>query len=122
VDGIDGRTAANGKRQGERVVHTIVWEFRVKPGAIEEFENHYGPSGTWVAFFRKGDGYRETRLLRDDADPTRYLTIDMWDDVTAYRAFRETYSAEYAALDAVCEALTTEERLIGQFGVAVAQT
>jgi heme-degrading monooxygenase HmoA len=93
----------------------LVWEFRVKPGAIDEFENHYGPSGTWVSFFRKGSGYRETALLRDDADPTRYVTIDTWEDDRAYRAFREAYGAEYAALDAVCAALTTEERLIGQF-------
>jgi len=97
-------------------VHTIVWEFRVKPGAIEEFENHYGPSGTWVSFFRKGQGYRETQLLRDAADPTRYVTIDSWDDEHAYRLFHETYGAEYAALDAVCAAFSTEERLIGQFG------
>ena len=94
---------------------TIVWEFHVKPGAIEEFENHYGPSGTWVSFFRKGAGYRETVLLRDQADPTHYVTIDHWDDEGALRVFRETYGAEYAALDTVCEAFTTHERQIGQF-------
>lgn len=94
---------------------TIVWEFRVKPGAIEEFENHYGPSGTWVSFFRKGDGYRETALLQDSSDPTRYLTLDTWDDEDSYRRFRETFAAEYAALDKVCAAFTTEERQVGQF-------
>jgi len=96
-------------------VITIVWEFHVKPGAIEEFENHYGPSGTWVSFFRKGRGYRSTTLLRDSGDPTRYLTLDTWDDEEAYRLFREAYAAEYAALDQVCADLTTVERHIGQF-------
>ena len=94
---------------------TIVWEFRVKPGAIDDFESHYGPSGTWVSFFRKGEGYRQTALLRDAADPTRYLTIDTWEDEAHYQRFSETYAAEYAALDAVCAALTSEERLIGRF-------
>jgi len=103
-------------------VLSIVWEFRVKPGAIEEFENHYGPSGTWVSFFRKGGGYRETALLRDAADPTRYVTIDTWDDEEAYRRFRQAFEAEYAALDSVCAAFTSEERLIGQFVGSGAQT
>jgi hypothetical protein len=44
------------------------------------------------------------------------VTIDTWDDERAYRLFHETYGAEYAALDAVCAAFSTEERLIGQFG------
>jgi heme-degrading monooxygenase HmoA len=96
-------------------VLTILWEFRVKPGAVEEFENHYGPSGTWVSFFRKGDGFRDTALLRDSADPTRYVTIDTWEDEDAYRRFHETYAAEYASLDTVCAALTTEERPLGRF-------
>lgn len=94
---------------------SIVWEFRVKPGAIEEFENHYGPSGTWVSFFRKGAGYRGTSLLRDIADPTRYVAIDTWDDEGAYDRFLLTFAAEYAALDSVCAAFTTEERRIGRF-------
>lgn len=102
-------------RYAEAVVLTIVWEFRVKPGAIEDFENHYGPSGTWVSFFRKGEGYRHTALLRDAVDPTRYLTLDTWDDEEAYRKFREAYDAEYAALDSECAALTSAERPLGQF-------
>lgn len=102
-------------RYADRFVLTIVWEFHVKTGAIEAFENHYGPSGTWVSFFRKGSGYRDTALLRDSGDPTRYLTLDRWEDEEAYRRFRETYAAQYAALDAVCAAFTVGERQAGQF-------
>jgi heme-degrading monooxygenase HmoA len=96
-------------------VLTIVWEYRVKPEAIDDFESHYGSSGTWVAFFRKGDGYRATELLRDTADPTRYVTVDTWNEEADYERFARAYAAEYASLDAVCAALTTEERLIGRF-------
>jgi heme-degrading monooxygenase HmoA len=96
-------------------MHAIVWEFRVKPGAAAEFERHYGPAGTWVSLFRKAAGYHETLLLCDGADPLRYVTIDTWNDERAHRAFSESHAAEYAALDAACAALTTEERLIGRF-------
>jgi len=94
---------------------TIVWEFRVRPGAASEFESHYGPAGTWVSLFRRARGYRGTTLLRDDEDPTRYLTLDVWDDEASYLQFQKAYAAEYAALDTACTSLTTEERPLGHF-------
>lgn len=93
----------------------IVWEFRVRADRRREFEEHYGGAGTWAAFFRNGSGYQETRLLRDREDPSRYLTIDVWTDLEAYRAFSQKHAAEYGAIDRRCKELTEEERCLGYF-------
>ena len=93
----------------------IVWEFRVRAERRREFEERYGSAGTWAAFFRRGRGYRETCLLRDREDPSRYLTIDAWTDLESYRAFSEENAAEYGAIDRRCEELTDQERCLGHF-------
>jgi len=96
------------------VLH-ILWEYRVRRDRIREFEEHYGGEGTWARFFRSGQGYRETRLLRDRGSPVRYLTIDVWDDLASFQAFSETHAGEYGAIDRRCEAFTEEERCLGHF-------
>jgi heme-degrading monooxygenase HmoA len=52
-------------------------------------------------------------LLRDVANPSRYLTIDRWKTSEAFGAFRKAHAAEYEALDVRCEGLTEAEVKIG---------
>jgi heme-degrading monooxygenase HmoA len=68
-----------------------------------------------VQLFRRADGYLDTRLLRDRATPGRYVTMDRWEDEAAYRAFRVRLAAEHDAIDRECEALTIEERALGEY-------
>ena len=95
----------------------IIWEFRVKPDQRAEFEKHYRSDGSWAELFRRGGGYRGTRLLQDGQEAGRYLTIDAWDQVGSFDAFKKQFAAEYQALDKECEALTESERLVGVFTV-----
>lgn len=95
--------------------YTYLWEFRVSADRQAEFERHYGPDGTWVALFRRAPGYLETLLMQDRSDPLRYITIDRWQSVEAYRAFRSRFSDDYEALDRACEGLTTHEAPLGEF-------
>lgn len=88
---------------------TTVWRFVVRPDAVAEFERRYGPDGDWAALFRKAEGYAGTELLRNVASANEFVTIDRWVDEAAYLRFLEGFAAEYAALDAKCEALTTSE-------------
>jgi len=96
------------------MVH-IVWEFRVRPEKRSAFETRYSSEGTWVVLFRRSQDFLGTSLIRDTDDLNRYLTIDRWTTLGAYDSFRESTKEEYAALDAACEELTVEERLIGRF-------
>jgi len=95
--------------------YAYLWEFRVSPEQRAAFLHAYGPAGAWTALFRRAAGYRGTLLLADEADATRFLTVDRWESAAAYRAFRAAFAAEYAALDAKCAHLTQAERALGEF-------
>ena len=92
-----------------------IWEFIIAEGSRNTFEDYYGPGGRWADLFRMGVGYLGTELLRDQADPNRYLTIDRWQSERDYLAFRNRFKAEYENLDKQCEAMASRELKIGAF-------
>ncbi len=92
-----------------------LWEYEVKPGCEERFENAYGPDGEWVRLFGSDSNYRETRLLRDPLHIAIYLTLDFWDSRQAYEKFMAAHKKEYEALDAAGEELTSNERRVGWY-------
>jgi len=96
----------------EAMMYVVIWEFRVDPSHRTAFEQAYGPSGDWVKLFSNDPEFRGTQLLHDGK---RYLTVDSWTGKAAYDAFRAQFAAQYAALDARCEAYTIEENPIGAF-------
>ena len=87
-----------------------LWEFEVKPGSEELFEDAYGPEGDWVRLFRGDASYRGTRLLRDISGQGVYVTIDEWESREAYEEFRQTWAVKYLEIDKKCEGLTAGER------------
>ena len=100
--------------------YATLWEFAVRPGREAEFERGYGPEGAWAQLFRRARGYLGTELLRDCADPLRYVTVDRWESAEAFRAFRDAFAAEYARLDREFEPLTAREAPLGEFATAAA--
>lgn len=97
------------------MAYVALWVFQVEPERTVAFEQAYGPAGTWVALFRKSPGYLRTELLRDHANPRRYLTMDFWSSQEVWRGFRSVFAAEYERLDAECAGLATREVEIGAF-------
>jgi quinol monooxygenase YgiN len=87
----------------------------VSPEYVTEYERNYDPNGTWTQLFRRSAAYNGTELLRDNDDELRYVTVDRWESLAAYRAMKE--DPDYALLDIRCEKLTTSERLVGIFEV-----
>ncbi len=94
------------------MIHAI-WEFRVAPEHVAEYERNYGPDGAWAQLFRRSPAYHGTELLRDKDDPLRFVTVDKWEDLAPYKAMRQ--EEDYKSLDMACEKLTVSERLIGIF-------
>jgi quinol monooxygenase YgiN len=95
--------------------YSYIWEFRVAPARVADFERHYGANGTWAELFRQSPGYINTQLLHDNADPLRYVTIDNWTGIEAYRHFCVKFAQEYSELDRLCAGLTTNEVALGEF-------
>jgi len=92
-----------------------LWEYEVKPGSEERFENAYGPAGDWVRLFRSDSQYIQTRLVKDSLRERVYLTMDFWESREAYEEFMGRHKADYAAIDATGEGLTLNERRIGWY-------
>jgi heme-degrading monooxygenase HmoA len=95
--------------------YSYIWVFEVRRDCLDAFRRSYGEGGDWVRLFRRAPGYLGTALLEDVNDPLRFITIDTWQSVEAYEAFKETHAAEYAELDRRCEGLTTKETPLGHY-------
>jgi heme-degrading monooxygenase HmoA len=74
-------------------VIALVFSYEVREP--EGFELAYGADGEWAQFFRQGQGYIGTELLRDVETPGRYIVIDRWDSAEAYNAFAAANREEY---------------------------
>jgi heme-degrading monooxygenase HmoA len=59
------------------------------------FEEVYGTDGAWAEFFRSGDGYVGTELLRDVEQAGRYVVVDRWESSEQYNRFVEELRDEY---------------------------
>lgn len=92
-----------------------IWQFEIHPSLQAAFEQVYGPDGDWAALFRQSPDYVRTDLIRDTAQPSRYLTLDYWQTQAAYIAFQAAHRNEYAALDVRCSRFTVSEVHIGTF-------
>ena len=73
----------------------IALVFRYEASDPDEFERAYGPEGDWAQFFRRGNGFIGTELLKDVEEPERYLVIDRWDSASAYNRFLAEHQEEY---------------------------
>jgi len=94
-------------------VHVILWRFRARADRDAAFLAAYGEDGTWARFFRSGEGFLGSELMRGTGGA--YLTIDRWASPEAAEAFRRANAARYAELDAACALLTAEETHLGDF-------
>jgi len=98
----------------------ILWEFEVKPGSEERFQNAYGPLGPWVQLFEHDPHYRGTLLQRDPARPLFYFTIDLWDSEAVYQTFLDANRVAYGQLDRGTGQFTSHERHILSFTLNLA--
>jgi hypothetical protein len=96
-------------------IYCYVWDYDVRPESTGAFEAAYGPHGTWSQLFERDKQYVRTELLRDRDRPGHYMTIDYWLSRDACETFRARHKAEFEAIDRTCEALTVQERHLGDF-------
>lgn len=93
----------------------VLWEFEVKPGNEQRFEQVYGPGGDWDSLFHSDPNHAGTKLFRDTVRTGVYLTADYWRSQKSYEEFLALRRSEYKRLDAATEDLTLSERHLGSF-------
>jgi heme-degrading monooxygenase HmoA len=97
------------------MTYIIIWQYDILPAARDSFERAYRPDGDWAALFRTSADYLGTQLLRDLAQPDRYITLDYWRTAGAFAAFKHAHGAAYDDLDRRCTQLTVAEAFVGSF-------
>jgi len=93
----------------------VLWEFTVSQNRLTDFERVYRSDGVWARLSRRDPAYRDTILIKDNAQSGRYLTIDVWEDRDSYLRFKDRFADDYKRIDKECEKLTSAERQIGIF-------
>jgi heme-degrading monooxygenase HmoA len=93
----------------------VIWEFVVRKETLAQFEQAYGPQGSWVRLFERYPGYQGTELVRDAANPLRYMTIDSWDTLEHRGEMLKNGQAEYTRLDRELGVLVDSEIEVGVF-------
>ncbi|MGH7730352.1 MAG: putative quinol monooxygenase [Candidatus Eiseniibacteriota bacterium] len=71
----------------------VEWEYRADPGRVEEFESFYRPDGPWAERFRESPAFISTTLMKDLADPLRFLVPDRWTSEAVYEEFKRGFAA-----------------------------
>jgi quinol monooxygenase YgiN len=77
----------------------IVWQFTVKDGHEEEFEQLFGADGDWTLMNRRTRSYLGSSFLRDQSQSSRYLVIEYWSEMLVYEQHRQYRSDAIAKLE-----------------------
>ena len=93
----------------------VVFQFNVKAGQQEAFEQFYGADGPWTALSRRSRSYLGSSFLRDQVQPTRYLLIEYWSEMVVYEKHYADFSDEVAALEATRGGLCLSITPLGVF-------
>jgi quinol monooxygenase YgiN len=96
-------------------MYVVVWEFSVPEENRAAFVALYGPRGEWERLFRRHEGWMRSELLRDDASPGRYLSVDRWSSRELYERFMQRSKADFEQIDELGQALTDREEQLGRF-------
>jgi heme-degrading monooxygenase HmoA len=76
----------------------VMWQFQVKDGGQDAFEQFYGADGEWAAMGRKSRSFLGTSFLRDQIDPTRYVLIEYWSEMVVYERHQADFADEMTSL------------------------
>ena len=93
----------------------IMWQFEVKDGQEQQFEDFYGVNGDWTAVNRHSRSYLGTSFLRDQNRPSRYLLIEYWSEMVVYEQHKAYRSEDRKALDERRNDLVTSVEPLGIF-------
>ena len=77
----------------------IVWQFDVRAGREDEFEDFYGADGEWTAMNRHSRSYLGSSFLRDQSMSTRYLVVEYWSEMLVYEEHKTYQRGQFAHLD-----------------------
>ena len=78
----------------------VMWQFDVKEGRSQEFEQLYGADGDWTALNRQTRSYLGSSFLKDQNRPLRYVLIEYWSEMLVYEQHRASRESAMASIEA----------------------
>ena len=93
----------------------IMWQFDVKSGREDEFEQLYGADGEWTAMNRLSRSYLGSSFLRDQSRTSRYLVIEYWSEMLVYEQHRAFKSDAVTSLEERSRTLVDSVEPMGIF-------
>ncbi len=93
----------------------VVWQFQVKNGAQDAFEQFYGADGEWSALGRRSRSFLGSSFLRDQIDATRYVLIEYWSEMVVYERHQADFADEMRSLEAHRDILCVSMAPLGVF-------
>jgi hypothetical protein len=93
----------------------IMWQFDVKNGRENDFEQLYGVDGEWTKLNRQTRSYLGTSFLRDQNRSSRYIIIEYWSEMIVYEEYRAYRSDAIASFERHRRALVESVEPLGIF-------
>lgn len=93
----------------------IMWQFDVKAGREDEFEQLYGVDGPWTAMNRQTRSYLGSSFLHDQNRASRYIVIEYWSELIVTESTRGPREAAMTAIEASRTALVDSVEPLGVF-------
>jgi len=91
--------------------------FWVAEGKQSEFEEVFGPSGTWPTLLGRSEGYMATVLTCESQLERRYRILDFWVSHYAFEVFRDRFAARCERFNQLvsAEGLIKRQWLVGTY-------
>ena len=93
----------------------VMWQFQVKSGAQDAFEQFYGADGEWSKLGRRSRSFLGSSFLRDQIDTTRYVLIEYWSEMVVYERHQTDFADEMRSLEAHRDILCVTIAPLGVF-------
>ena len=93
----------------------VVWQFDVRSGAAEEFEDLYGSDGAWTQLSRRSRSFLGSSFLRDIGSETRYLLVEYWGEMVVYEKHLANFTTQLKALEEQRARLVERMETVGVF-------
>ena len=77
----------------------VMWQFEVKPGREQEFEELFGADGEWVSVNRQTRSYLGSSFLRDQNRSSRYIVIEYWSEMIVSEQTRPSRTRALAEIE-----------------------
>ena len=93
----------------------VVFQFEVKPGREDEFEQLHGADGEWTSLSRQSRSFIGSSFLREFTASPRYLLVEYWSEMIVYERHRRDLGTEIDRLERHREDMVTSTTSLGIF-------